>query len=102
MSSTPGLTFHLRNGLFAGQGRATFCTVPKTIPKAERKNIDYSEYPLTPQGEMMELLVRSRISAYPHPAVAAQFFETVQRYSDFFKVRKEWVLPALEAFLDSR
>ena len=50
----------------------------------------------------MELLVRSRISAYPHPAVAAQFFETVQRYSDFFKVRKEWVLPALEAFLDSR
>ena len=89
-------------GIFAGQGRATFCTVPKTIPKAERKNIDYSEYPLTPQGEMMELLVRSRISTYPHPAVAAQFFETVQRYSDFFKVRKEWVLPALEAFLDSR
>ena len=89
-------------GVFAGQGRATFCTVPKTIPKAERKNIDYSEYPLTPQGEMMELLVRSRISTYPHPAVAAQFFETVQRYSDFFKVRKEWVLTALEAFLDRR
>jgi exportin-T len=75
---------------------------PANIPKEARKTTDYSEYPLTPQGEMMEILIRSRISTYPHPTVAMQFFETATRYADFFKVRKENVLPALEAFLDNR
>lgn len=50
----------------------------------------------------MQALVRSRISTYSHPTVAMQFFETVTRYADFFKVRKEYILPALEAFLDAR
>jgi exportin-T len=75
---------------------------PPGIPKEQRKTVDYSEYPLTPQGEMIQTLVRSRISTYPHPTVAMQFFETATRYADFFKVRKENVLPALEAFLDNR
>jgi exportin-T len=72
------------------------------IPKEERKNTDYSDYPLTPQGELMQTLIRSGISTYKDPVVAMQFFETVTRYADFFKVRKEYVLPALEAFLDTR
>ncbi|CAG7849531.1 Exportin-T AltName: Full=Exportin(tRNA); AltName: Full=Karyopherin-beta; AltName: Full=tRNA exportin [Serendipita indica DSM 11827] len=85
-----------------GKGRLAFCMAPPNIPKEARKTIDYSEYPLTPQGEMMQSLLRSRISTYPNPTVAMQFFETVARYADFFKVRKENVLPALEAFLDTR
>ncbi|KAG8854340.1 pre-tRNA nuclear export protein [Serendipita sp. 405] len=85
-----------------GRGRTAFCVAPPNIPKEARKTVDYSNYPLTPQGEMMQALIRSRISAYPHPSVAMQFFETAARYADFFKVRKEHVLPALEAFLDSR
>ncbi|KAG8814048.1 pre-tRNA nuclear export protein [Serendipita sp. 399] len=85
-----------------GRGRTAFCVAPPNIPKEARKTVDYSNYPLTPQGEMMQTLIRSRISTYPHPSVAMQFFETATRYADFFKVRKEHVLPALEAFLDSR
>ena len=85
-----------------GKGRLAFCMAPPNIPKEARKTVDYSEYPLTPQGEMMQSLLRSRISTYPNPTVAMQFFETVARYADFFKVRKENVLPALEAFLDAR
>ncbi|KIM27530.1 hypothetical protein M408DRAFT_329975 [Serendipita vermifera MAFF 305830] len=85
-----------------GKGRAAFCMAPSNIPKEQRKTVDYSEYPLTPQGEMMQTLIRSGISTYPNPTVAMQFFETVARYVDFFKVRKENVLPALEAFLDNR
>lgn len=31
-----------------------------------------------------------------------QFFETVARYGDFFKVRKECIMPTLQAMLDVR
>ncbi|PVG04220.1 ARM repeat-containing protein [Serendipita vermifera] len=84
-----------------GKGRLAFCMAPN-IPKEERKTTDYSEYPLTPLGELMQSLIRSGISTYKDPVVAMQFFETVTRYADFFKVRKEYILPALEAFLDYR
>jgi exportin-T len=51
---------------------------------------------------MLAALVRSGISAYPHRTVALQFFETVARYSDFFKVRKEYIMLTLEAMIDTR
>jgi exportin-T len=51
---------------------------------------------------MLAALVQSGISAYPHRTVAMQFFETVARYSDFFKVRKEYIMPTLEAMVDTR
>jgi hypothetical protein len=31
-----------------------------------------------------------------------QFFETVARYSDVFKVRKDCIMPTLEAMIDPR
>lgn len=72
------------------------------IDKEKRKGTDYSEYALTTHGELLLALTRSGISAYPHRYVALQFFETVCRYTDFFKVRKECIVPTLEAFVDQR
>ncbi|RDB26055.1 Exportin-T [Hypsizygus marmoreus] len=84
-----------------GKGRAAFCQSP-AVEKEKRKATDYSEYPLTTHGEMLYTLVQSGISSYPHRAVALQFFETVVRYSDFFKIRKECIIPTLEAMVDAR
>lgn len=60
------------------------------------------DYPLTTHGEILLALMQSGISAYPHRAVVMQFFETVARYSDFFKIRKDCIMPALEAMVDAR
>lgn len=85
-----------------GKGRAAFCQAPP-IPRGEdRRKFDYSEYPLTSHGEMLYTMAHSGISAYPHRAVAMQFFETAARYGDFFKVRKDCILPVLEAMVDTR
>ncbi|KAG6842293.1 pre-tRNA nuclear export protein [Blastosporella zonata] len=84
-----------------GKGRAAFCHAP-TVDKDRRKATDYSEYPLTTHGEMLYALVQSGISSYPHHAVSLQFFETVSRYTDFFKIRKECIIPTLEAMVDNR
>lgn len=51
---------------------------------------------------MLLALVQSRISAFPNRTVAMQFFETVARYSDFFKIRKDCIMPTLEAIVDAR
>ncbi|KAJ2924870.1 hypothetical protein H1R20_g12240, partial [Candolleomyces eurysporus] len=84
-----------------GKGRAAFCHAP-AIQDKEKKKTDYSAYPLTSHGEMLSTLVRSGIASYPNRAVSLQFFETVARYPDFFKVRKECILPTLEAMIDIR
>ncbi|GLB40453.1 putative ARM repeat-containing protein [Lyophyllum shimeji] len=84
-----------------GKGRAAFCQAP-TVDKDKRKATDYSEYPLTPHGEMLYSLVQSGIVSYPHHAVSLQVFETVSRYTDFFKIRKECIIPTLEAMVDTR
>ena len=85
-----------------GKGRAAFCQAPPTVTKEKRKETDYSEYPLTSHGEMLYALIQSGISGYPHKTVTMQFFETVARYGDFFKVRKECIMPTLQAMLDVR
>ncbi|KAF9066649.1 armadillo-type protein [Rhodocollybia butyracea] len=88
-----------------GKGRAAFCLappVPKDVPRDERKTMNFVEYPLTTHGELIFSLVQCGMSAYPNETVALQFFETVARYSDFFKVRKECIVPTLEAMVDSR
>ncbi|KAL5504140.1 LOS1 [Sanghuangporus vaninii] len=84
-----------------GKGRAAFCQAPP-VAKELRKGTDYSEYQLTTHGEMLMALIRSNICAYPNNAVAIQFFETCARYSDFFKVRKECIIPLLEAMVGPR
>ncbi|OAX43155.1 ARM repeat-containing protein [Rhizopogon vinicolor AM-OR11-026] len=84
-----------------GKGRAAFCVAP-LVPKEKRREVNYSEYPLTPHGEMLLALVQSGVSAFPHRSVTMQFFETVARYGDFFKIRKECIMPTLEAMVDTR
>ncbi|KAG6879880.1 pre-tRNA nuclear export protein [Termitomyces sp. T32_za158] len=84
-----------------GKGRAAFCHAPP-VDRERRKATDYSEYPLTTHGEMLYALVQSGVVSYPHHAVSLQFFETVSRYTDFFKIRKECVIPTLEAMVDRR
>ncbi|KAF9477931.1 ARM repeat-containing protein [Pholiota conissans] len=84
-----------------GKGRAAFCQAPP-VDRDRRKAVDYSEFLLTTHGEMLFALVQSRIASYPNRTVALQFFETVSRYTDFFKVRKECIIPTLEAMVDIR
>jgi exportin-T len=80
-----------------GKGRAAFCMSPATAnDRDKRKPTDYSTYPLTSHGEMLLALVQSGIVAYPHRTVAMQFFETVARYGEFFRVRRECIVPTLE------
>ncbi|KDQ14828.1 hypothetical protein BOTBODRAFT_32183 [Botryobasidium botryosum FD-172 SS1] len=86
------------------KGRLAFIQAPPDVRenKERRKEVDYSLMPLTLQGELMLALVQSGVSTYPNLAVTAQFFETVARYGDFFKVRKECIVPVLTDFLDVR
>ncbi|EJD48923.1 ARM repeat-containing protein [Auricularia subglabra TFB-10046 SS5] len=79
-------------------GRRAFCDCPP-VEKELRKVVDYSGFPLTMQGELMMALMRSGMARYPHPTVSLQFFETLARYGDFFRVRKGCVVPALEALI---
>ena len=51
---------------------------------------------------MMESLVSSGVSNYPHPAVTLCFFELVVRYEKFFLVEPQFVPSTLMAFLDQR
>lgn len=51
---------------------------------------------------MLMALIQSGISRYPNRTVVMQFFETAARYGDFFKVRKECIVPTLEAMVDPR
>lgn len=83
------------------KGRSAFSQAPQ-VPKERRKEIDYAEFPLTPHGELLMALFETGISAYPNQAVVMQFFETAARYGDFFKVRKQCIVPALEAMVDAR
>ena len=84
------------------KGRTAFCHTPAEIAKEKRKETDYSSYPLTRHGEMLYALVQSGIADHPHRTVNMQFFETVARYGDFFKVRKDCIVPALVAMVGAR
>ncbi|KAJ7903544.1 armadillo-type protein [Mycena olivaceomarginata] len=86
----------------SGKGKPLFYQGPALDRDKKKISIDYSEYPLTPHGEMLFALVQSNISSYPHRSVTLQFFETAARYPDFFKVRRECIMPTLEAMIDTR
>lgn len=68
----------------------------------QRPVIDYSQFELTPQGQIMMTMISSNVASHPHAAVSMQVFECAARYPDFFKVRKETVAPILEAIIDQR
>lgn len=72
------------------------------MPNVKKAKLNYAEYPLTPHGELLMALIQSNVYAHPHPFVVSQFFETVGRYGDFFKTRKECISPVLSAFIGSK
>lgn len=84
-----------------GKGRAAFCHAPPT-DKDKRKFTDYSEFALTTLGELIFTLVHSGLFSHSNRTVSVQVFETLTRYTDFFKVRKECIVPVLEAMVDTR
>jgi exportin-T len=94
----PSINAHLAGT----KGRGAFCVTPVDIAKEKRKETDYSSYPLTKHGEMLYALVQSGIAGHPHKTVTMQFFETVARYGDFFKVRKDCIVPALQSMVGPR
>lgn len=88
--------------LAGSKGRQAFCQTPVDVAKEKRKETDYSAYPLTRHGEMLYALVQSGIAEYPHKTVTMQFYEAVARYGDFFKVRKDCIVPTLQAMVGPR
>ena len=101
-SAMNSMLAHSFSSAGGGKGRSAFCETPAVIDKDKRKLTDYSEFSLTAHGQMLYTLVQSGISSYPHHTVTLQFFETTTRYTDFFKVRKECIMPALHAMIDQR
>ena len=66
------------------------------------ERIDYSQYPLTPLGQLLALCMTSGVATFPHPSVTTQYFEIAVRYVEFWKSRPETLAPMLEAMLDAR
>jgi exportin-T len=74
-------------------------TVPTNLSKEARKAMNFDSLPLNSLGEMMAMLMDSQVCNFPHPAVTVQWAETVLRYSDFFKLRKQYIRNVLEVFV---
>ncbi|KZT36068.1 ARM repeat-containing protein [Sistotremastrum suecicum HHB10207 ss-3] len=83
-------------------GRKAFCVIPTEMTKETIAETDLASFELTSLGHVLVGMIRSGIASYPHPAVTMQFFECLARYQDFFKVRKECIVPVLEMLASVR
>lgn len=63
---------------------------------------DYSSYPLTPLGTLLNLCQTVGIVNYPHPSVPLMYFKIAVRYVEFWKAREGTIQPMFEAMLDQR
>lgn len=72
------------------------------IPLPTREHVDFDQFSLTPQGQMLEQAIQAGILTYPHSAVTLQYLECVSRYSEFYKCKRQHIQPVLEAFVDQR
>jgi len=63
---------------------------------------EYSTMALSPLGELIQALIQSQVSGYPHPAAQLITFECLVRYSGFFTTRPGLIGDVLPSFLDSR
>ncbi|CAG8540097.1 13108_t:CDS:10 [Ambispora gerdemannii] len=57
---------------------------------------------LSPLGEMVQKMIESNISAYPHPSIPLSFFENVARYYQFFEIQSDHIPIVLQTFVDTR
>lgn len=87
-------------------GPGAFVQVPPAEIARSKKEVDYhinyTSFPLSPMGDMMLRVCRSKVIAYRHPAVSLQLFEIVVRYHDFFKLCPEYIVEILPCFLDQQ
>ncbi|GAA5912917.1 Ran GTPase-binding protein LOS1 [Sporobolomyces salmoneus] len=88
----------------AGSGPGAFVLVPtEELTRAKREanySVNFNQFPLSPLGELMLRACRSKVAAHDHPAVNLMFFETIVRYSEFFKLCPEYIAELLPTFLD--
>ncbi|GAA5992257.1 hypothetical protein JCM5350_006326 [Sporobolomyces pararoseus] len=88
----------------AGQGPSSFVLVPQEeLARAKREanySVNFNQFPLSPLGELMLRACRSKVASHEHPAVNLMFFETVVRYSEFFKLCPEFIAEILPTLLD--
>ncbi|KAG0141009.1 hypothetical protein CROQUDRAFT_52387 [Cronartium quercuum f. sp. fusiforme G11] len=87
-------------------GPWTYFIIPAEETKKSNKNrdhkINYSQFPLSSLGTMLLKAAKSRITQFPHPSIALQWFECVIRYHDFFEICHHLISDILPAFLDER
>jgi exportin-T len=90
----------------AGQGPSSFVLVPQEeLTRGKREanySVNFNQFPLSPLGELMLRACRSKVAAHDHAAVNLMFFETVVRYSEFFKLCPEYIAGILPTFLDQQ
>ncbi|CAD6943271.1 unnamed protein product [Tilletia controversa] len=63
---------------------------------------EYAAMPLSSLGELVQLLVTSQVSGFPHPSAQLITFECLVRYSAFFTTRPNHIGNVLPSFLDAR
>ncbi|KAK0524530.1 pre-tRNA nuclear export protein [Tilletia horrida] len=86
----------------------TYVQVPTNLlpqGRAARVKLTSDEYatmPLSSLGELVQLLVSSQVSGYPHPAAQLITFECLVRYHGFFNTRPAQIGDVLPSFLDAR
>lgn len=69
---------------------------------AVKEKVDYSQYPLTSLGRLLEMCESSGILNHPHPSVTLQYFEIAVRYVEFWKSRPASIQPMLSAMVNGR
>lgn len=70
--------------------------------KQAQVQIPPDSLPLTELAQLLEQVLLSPLSSYPHPAVAVMFFELFAKHSDFLKCRPQHIGPLLSALTDTR
>jgi exportin-T len=93
------------NYFFSGTGMFAYVVVPpeeRAKIKSYDQRLDYTQFPLTPLGEIILRVAKSNIASWPHPSVPLQFFECAVRYHEFFQLVPECIPNVLSAFLDQR
>ncbi|KAK0554849.1 pre-tRNA nuclear export protein [Tilletia horrida] len=92
----------------SGMTPNTFVQVPPgAIPPGKTARLklspaDYAPMPLSPLGELIQLLVSSQVSGYPHPSAQVLSVECLVRYSSYFTTRPDQLGEVLPTFLDAR
>jgi len=76
--------------------------LPGVYYGGSKDRVDYSQFPLTPLGQLLNLCHTVGIANYPHPSVVLEYFWIAVRYVEFWKAKDGMIQPMFEAMLDQR